>query len=83
MAAAGAFVGFVYNHIGLGGVLLIDFATYVVSFLCYFGVRKGRHVVQPVATFAMPEHLAGDTLRRYFHDMRESFTLSAAGGRSS
>src|SRR5499427_2433559 len=42
---AGAIVGFVYNHIGLAGVLLIDFTTYVVSFLCYFGVRKGKHVV--------------------------------------
>src|SRR5271156_2153166 len=42
---AGAIVGFVYNHIGLGGVLLIDCSTYVVSFLFYFGVRKGRHVV--------------------------------------
>ena len=30
---AGSIVGFVYNHIGLGGVLLIDFSTYVVSFL--------------------------------------------------
>src|SRR5207249_3489529 len=43
---AGALVGFVYNRIGLGGVLLIDFATYVVSFLCYLLVRKGRHVVR-------------------------------------
>src|SRR5204863_10186281 len=43
---AGALVGFVYNHIGLGGVLLIDFATYVVSFMCYLLVRKGRHVVR-------------------------------------
>jgi len=42
---AGSIVGFVYNHIGLGGVLVIDFSTYVVSFLCYFAVRKGRHVV--------------------------------------
>ena len=42
---AGSIVGFVYNHIGLGGVLLIDFSTYVVSFLCYFAVRKGHHVV--------------------------------------
>src|ERR1700739_4051441 len=33
---AGAIVGFVYNHIGLGGVLLLDVSTYVVSFLCYF-----------------------------------------------
>ena len=30
---AGSIVGFVYNHIGLGGVLLIDFSTYLVSFL--------------------------------------------------
>src|SRR6266404_7429516 len=42
---AGAIVGFVYEHIGLGGVLLIDLSTYVVSFLCYFAVRQGRHVV--------------------------------------
>ena len=27
---AGSIVGFVYNHIGLGGVLLIDFSTYLV-----------------------------------------------------
>ena len=72
---AGAFVGFVYNRIGLGGVLLIDFSTYVVSFLCYFGVRKGRHVVRPHDTMTMPEHVAGDALRRYFHEMRESFTF--------
>ena len=73
---AGAFVGFVYNHIGLGGVLLIDFATYVVSFLCYFGVRQGRHVVKhPEDNFNMPEHVAGDALKRYFHEMRESFTF--------
>src|ERR1700747_3010838 len=42
---AGAIVGFMYDHVGLGGVLLIDVSTYVVSFLCYFAVRKGRHVV--------------------------------------
>src|SRR5712692_4038793 len=48
---AGAIVGFVYNKIGLGGVLLADFSTYVVSFLCYFAVRKGRHVVPRPAEF--------------------------------
>src|SRR5246127_407711 len=42
---AGSIVGFMYNHIGLGGVLVIDVSTYVVSFACYFAVRKGRHVV--------------------------------------
>src|ERR1700744_5401462 len=41
---AGSIVGFMYNHVGLGGVLVIDVSTYVVSFLCYFAVRKGRHV---------------------------------------
>ncbi|HTM41953.1 MAG TPA: MFS transporter [Terriglobales bacterium] len=44
---AGALVGFAYNHIGLGGVLLIDFATYVVSFSCYFALRKGKRTVAP------------------------------------
>src|SRR5438105_13543242 len=42
---AGSIVGFVYNHIGLGCGLLIDFSTYLASFLLYLGVRKGRHVV--------------------------------------
>src|SRR6202795_2303908 len=45
---AGAIVGFAYEHIGLGGVLLIDVSTYVVSFSCYFAVRQGRHVVPRV-----------------------------------
>ena len=53
---AGSIVGFVYNHIGLGGVLLIDFSTYVLSFLCYFAVRKGRHVVP------RPQELRADLL---------------------
>src|SRR6202140_354998 len=53
---AGSVVGFMYNHVGLGGVLLIDVSTYVVSFLCYFAVRKGRHVV------LRPEELRADLL---------------------
>jgi MFS family permease len=68
---AGSIVGFMYNHIGLGGVLLIDVSTYVVSFLCYFAVRKGRHVV------LRPEELRADIvaaenqLQRFWLDMRE------------
>src|SRR5246127_4741036 len=42
---AGAIVGFIYNRVGLGGVLLIDFVTYVLSFTCHMFVRRGRHVV--------------------------------------
>src|SRR5205807_9447392 len=50
---AGAIVGFVYNHIGLGGVLLIDFATYLVSIACYLTMRQGKHVVtRPAAAHA-------------------------------
>lgn len=68
---AGAFVGFVYNHIGLGGVLIIDFLTYVASFSCYFFVRQGRHVVHhPVREEVVEiEH----SVSRYFHEMREGF----------
>jgi MFS family permease len=68
---AGAMVGFMYNHIGLGGVLLIDVSTYVVSFFCYFAVRKGRHVV------LRPQELRTDILaaetqfERFWREMRE------------
>jgi MFS transporter, DHA3 family, macrolide efflux protein len=69
---AGAFVGFVYNHIGLGGVLLIDFATYVVSFSCYLLVRKGRHVVKPAAKPLAEElHAAETAVGRFWHELRE------------
>src|ERR1700735_1361199 len=68
---AGAVVGFVYEHIGLGGVLLIDVSTYVVSFLCYFAVRKGRHVVlRPTELRA--DILAAETqFQRFWREMRE------------
>ncbi len=68
---AGAFVGFIYNHVGLGGVLLLDVSTYVVSFLCYFAVRKGKHVV------LRPQELRADLLAaetqldRFWREMRE------------
>src|ERR1700719_2926596 len=68
---AGSIVGFMYDHIGLGGVLLIDVSTYVVSFLCYFAVRKGRHVV------LRPNELRADILaaetqfQRFWREMRE------------
>lgn len=47
---AGAIVGFVYNTIGLSGVLFLDFASYIVSFTCYLFVRKGRHTVAAAST---------------------------------
>jgi DHA3 family macrolide efflux protein-like MFS transporter len=63
---SGAVVGFVYNHVHLGGVLLIDFCTYLVSLACYLSVRKGRHIV------ARPEQPPHDSaVARYLHEMRE------------
>src|SRR5579864_5379353 len=68
---AGSLVGFMYNHVGLGGVLVIDVSTYVVSFLCYFAVRKGRHVV------LRPEELRADIAaaeqaeKRFWHELWE------------
>jgi MFS family permease len=72
---AGALVGFVYEHIGLGGVLLIDVSTYVVSFACYFAVRQGRHVV-PRATELRHDLEAAETaLGRFLREMREGLVF--------
>ncbi len=64
---AGAIVGFVYEHIHLGGVLLIDAATYAVSLICYFAVRRG--------TVTVAEHKAsgagGGSWSRYLHELNE------------
>lgn len=68
---AGSVVGFMYDHIGLGGVLLIDVSTYVVSFLCYLTVRKGRHVVMRPAELHADIVAAEGQLVRFWHDMRE------------
>src|SRR5579863_6505264 len=68
---AGSIVGFVYNHIGLGGVLLIDCTTYIVSFLCYFGVRKGRHVVPRPQELRADIAAAETALQRFIREMRE------------
>jgi DHA3 family macrolide efflux protein-like MFS transporter len=70
---AGSIVGFVYNRIGLGGVLLIDFSTYLVSFLCYFAVRKGRHVVPRPAELRADIVAAETALERFVREMREGF----------
>ncbi len=68
---AGAIVGFMYNHVGLGGVLVIDVSTYVFSFLCYFGVRKGRQVVLRPDELRADIVAAEDRLSQFWHEMRE------------
>ena len=72
---AGAIVGFMYDHIGLGGVLLIDVSTYVVSFCCYFAVRRGKHVV------VRPQELRADIvaaetqLGKFWREMHEGLSF--------
>src|ERR1039458_2620614 len=68
---AGALVGFVYEHIGLGGVLLIDVSTYVVSFSCYFAVRQGRHVVPRAVELRQGLEAAETAVGRFLREMRE------------
>jgi MFS family permease len=68
---AGAIVGFIYDHIGLGGVLMLDVSTYVVSFLCYFAVRKGRHVVISPQELRADIVAAESQLQRFWREMRE------------
>src|SRR5581483_8421570 len=75
---AGSIVGFVYEHIGLGGVLLIDFSTYVVSFLCYFAVRKGRHVIPRPAELRSDIIAAETQAARFVREMKEGIQFLRA-----
>lgn len=66
---AGAVVGFVYNKIGIGGILLIDATTYVFSIACYSVVRSGRHVVRERVVSS------ASAVRQFWIEMREGFTF--------
>jgi DHA3 family macrolide efflux protein-like MFS transporter len=41
MLFAGMFVGFIYDHIGIAGILCIDGLTYFVSAYCLWALRSG------------------------------------------
>jgi MFS family permease len=68
---AGALVGFMYDHIHLGGVLLVDFSTYAISIACYLFVRKGRITVEHPADTPVPHN--PHPFQRYFHELGEGF----------
>ena len=71
---AGAVVGFVYNHIGLGGVLLIDCASYLISIACVFQVRRGRVIVSRPRSEDAGEDLAtSGGVARYIHELSEGY----------
>jgi MFS family permease len=64
---AGAIVGFVYNRIGLAGVLFLDFLSYLLSFTCYLFVRKGRHTV----AIAQDGPAHESEVARFAHELKE------------
>jgi MFS family permease len=70
---AGALVGFMYNHIGLGGVLLIDCASYAVSLACVAQVRKGRVTVSRPAATNVEIQPASGAVARYLHELGEGY----------
>jgi MFS family permease len=72
---AGAIVGFAYEHIGLAGVLFIDVSTYIVSFLCYFAVRRGRHIVPRPQELKHDIELAETAVERFVREMSEGLNF--------
>jgi MFS family permease len=72
---AGSIVGFVFGHIGLGGVLVIDVTTYVISFACYFAVRKGKHVVPRPAELRNDLQAAETAVGRFWRELWEGLAF--------
>src|ERR1700751_5354788 len=59
MLVAGSFVGFVYDNIGIGGILAIDGATYFVSAFCLYQMRRGY--ISPRAHLRYPREYSENT----------------------
>ncbi len=73
---AGSVVGFLYHGIGLGGCLAIDACSYLLSFGCYFLVRRGKHlVVQPPRSV---EHEALSSIRKLLVDAQQGISYLRA-----
>jgi len=68
---AGAVVGFLYNTIGLGGILLLDCATYVVSIACVYQIRKGRVTVTHLKPETASANAPEGAVARYFDELVE------------
>src|SRR5271165_5973203 len=68
---AGAMVGFMYNRIGLGGILLLDCATYAVSIACVYHVRQGRVTVTHLNPEAEASNAPSTAIARYLHELGE------------
>ena len=73
MAAAGALVGIIYEHVGLGGILGIDGTTYLISAICLLMLRHGYYLPREVQkagltsaspTIEAPPEMSEPTLMR-------------------
>ena len=54
MLAAGALVGFIYDYAGLAAILAINGATYALSALCFYHLRRGHAPPQGAADLPWP-----------------------------
>ena len=91
MLAAGGLVGFVYERTGLTGILAIDGATYVLSALCFYLLRRGYFAPQVSSSPALfssadfgARHAAREfgvlaDLREGLHYLRTQPTVFALG----
>ena len=59
MFLAGTFVGFIYDHVGIAGILFIDGLTYFVSSYCLYSLRKGY--VSPRSHLQYPREFSEST----------------------
>ena len=73
MLMAGAFVGFIYDTIGIAGILAIDGATYFVSAFCLYQMRRGY--VSP-----RPRHAKAPTRSREYSEATEATALALESG---
>src|SRR5579862_4046942 len=73
MLMAGAFVGFIYDTIGIAGILAIDGATYVVSAFCLYQMRRGY--VSP-----RPRYAKSRTRSREYSEATEATALALESG---
>jgi MFS family permease len=53
----------------------VDVTTYVISFACYFAVRKGRHVVPRPAELLTDLHAAETAVGRFWRELREGLSF--------
>jgi DHA3 family macrolide efflux protein-like MFS transporter len=59
MLLAGTFVGIIYDHVGIAGILFIDGLTYFVSSYCLYSLRRGY--VSPLKHRQYPREFSEST----------------------